>query len=61
MLQKLPWRNHGTLTRHWLTVVTKGEGLFFILTNVYGYDTDNQNKVMLEEITVLELKGRYSE
>lgn len=46
---------------HWLIAVTKVEGLFVILTNVYGYNNDNQNKIMLEEITnsISELKGRY--
>lgn len=46
---------------HWLAVVLKNESLFFIIVNVYGYNNDNQNKKLLQNITdlIAELKIRF--
>jgi len=46
---------------HWLMVVLKIDGYFFILANIYGYRTIAQNKQMLEDITntLSELKIIY--
>lgn len=46
---------------HWLVVVVKVDSHFLIISNVYGYRTNAQNKQMLEDITnsVLELKIGY--
>lgn len=35
---------------HWLTVVLKCEGLFLIVTNLYGHN-EGQNKSLLENLT----------
>ena len=46
---------------HWLTVVLKIESLFLIITNIYGYNNDGQNKKLLENITnvISDLKVMY--
>lgn len=46
---------------HWLTVVLKVESQFLIITNIYGYNNDGQNKKLMEKITnvISELKVRY--
>lgn len=46
---------------HWLVVVLKMDGYFFILTNVYGHRTFTQNKHMLEDVekTLSEFKTIY--
>ncbi len=46
---------------HWLTVVLKVESLFIIMTNIYGYNNEGQNKKLLENITnvILDLKVLY--
>ena len=46
---------------HWLVVVLNVEGAFFILLNVYGFNNNNKNKLMLSEVTEVlsEYKERY--
>lgn len=46
---------------HWLAVVVKINDLFLILVNVYGYNNDTLNKVLLNTLTnvISELKSHY--
>lgn len=46
---------------HWLTVVWKVESQFLIITNIYGYNNDGQNKILMENITnvISELRVLY--
>lgn len=46
---------------HWLTAVLKSEGVFLIVTNLYGHNNEGQNKSLLENLTkvISEFKAMY--
>uniref|UniRef100_A0A3B3DY82 Reverse transcriptase domain-containing protein n=1 Tax=Oryzias melastigma TaxID=30732 RepID=A0A3B3DY82_ORYME len=39
------------LKGHWIIVILNIEGCFWIVCNIYGYNTDTDNRLLLEDIT----------